>query len=95
MEILKTFLKIKRAHSYFINDVNKRTRFYHSLEEKLDFLTENEYIEKDFLDLYTKEQIKEVFDYAYAQKFRFPTYMGAFKFYNDYALKSRDGSEYL
>lgn len=83
------------AHSYFINDVNKKTRFYHSLEEKLHFLTENDYIEKEFLEKYTKEEIKEVFDYAYAQKFRFPTYMGAFKFYNDYALKSRDGSEYL
>lgn len=83
------------AHSYFINHVNKKTRFYHSLEEKLDYLTENNYIEKEFLEKYTPEQIRKVFDYAYAQKFRFPTYMGAFKFYNDYALKSRDHSEFL
>lgn len=83
------------AHSFFINHVNKKTRFYHSLDEKIEYLTENDYIESEFLEKYTKEQIHEVFDYAYAQKFRFPTYMGAFKFYNDYALKSRDNTEYL
>lgn len=83
------------AHSFFINHVNKKTRFYHSLDEKIEYLTENDYIEPDFLEAYTKEQIHKVFEYAYAQKFRFPTYMGAFKFYNDYALKSRDNTEYL
>lgn len=83
------------AHSYFINEVNRKTRFYHSLKEKLDYLTENDFIEREFLDKYTYEEIKQVFDYAYDQKFRFPTYMGAFKFYNDYALKSNDHSEFL
>lgn len=83
------------AHSYFINDINKRTRFYHSLKEKLEYLTENEFIEKEFLEKYTHDEIKKVFEYAYDQKFRFPTYMGAFKFYNDYALKSSDHTEIL
>lgn len=83
------------AHSFFINHVNKKTRFFHSLEEKIDYLTKNDYIEKEFLDKYSFEEIQKVFDYAYSKKFRFPTYMGAFKFYNDYALKSRDKSEYL
>lgn len=83
------------ARSYFINEVNKRTRFYHSLKEKLDYLTENDFIESEFLEKYDYEDIKKVFDYAYEQKFRFPTYMGAFKFYNDYALKSNDHTEFL
>lgn len=83
------------AHSYFINEINKRTRFYHSLKEKLEYLTENDFIEKEFLEKYSHEEIKQVFDYAYDQKFRFPTYMGAFKFYNDYALKSSDHTEIL
>lgn len=86
---------IQAAHSYFINDINKRTRFYHSLKEKLEYLTENEFIEKEFLEKYTHDEIKKVFEYAYDQKFRFPTYMGAFKFYNDYALKSSDHTEIL
>lgn len=83
------------ARSYFLNEVNKKTRFFHSLEEKIEYLTENEYIEKEFLEKYSMEEIKQVFEYAYAKKFRFPTYMGAFKFYNDYALKSKDHAEIL
>lgn len=83
------------VHSYFINEVNKKTQFFHSLEEKIDYLTKNDYIEKEFLDLYKFSEIEEVFKYAYDQKFRFPTYMGAFKFYNDYALKSNDKEVYL
>lgn len=83
------------VHSYFINEINKKTQFFHSLEEKLDYLTKNNYIESDFLNLYKTEDIEKVFKYAYDQKFRFPTYMGAFKFYNDYALKSNDKEVYL
>lgn len=83
------------AKSYFLNEVNKRTQFFHSLEEKLEFLVENDYYEKEFLAKYTMEQIQTIYDIAYAAKFRFPTYMGAFKFYNDYALKDRTGKNYL
>lgn len=83
------------AHAYFIGEVNKRTQFFHSLEEKIDHLVKNEYIEKEFLDQYTFDQIQSIFDYAYQQKFRFPTYMGAFKFYNDYALKTNDKKVFL
>ena len=83
------------AKSYFLNEVNRRTQFFHSLDEKLDYLVENNYYEKEFLEKYTREQIQTIYDIAYAAKFRFPTYMGAFKFYNDYALKSRDGKNFL
>ncbi len=83
------------AYSYFVNEINKKTQFFHSLREKIDYLTKNEYIEREFLDKYKFEDIQKVFEYAYNQKFRFPTYMGAFKFYNDYALKSNDKSVYL
>lgn len=83
------------ARSYFLNEVNKKTQFFHSLKEKLDYLIENEYYEKEFLDKYTFEQIKEIYDIAYNKKFRFPSYMGAFKFYNDYALRSRDNKVFL
>lgn len=81
------------ARLYMIDYVNSHTRFFHSLKEKLNYLIENDYYEQEFLDAYTYEQIKEVFDIAYDAKFRFPSYMGAFKFYNDYALKSRDDSK--
>lgn len=93
---IKDLNKDKEAvKSYFLNYINKKTQFFHSLEEKLEYLIENEYYEAEFLKLYTQEQIAEIYDIAYQAKFRFPTYMGAFKFYNDYALKSRDGNNFL
>ncbi len=93
---LKDLHKDKEAvRSYFLNEINKKTQFFHSLKEKLEYLVENEYYEEDFLKKYTHQQIVEIFDIAYAAKFRFPTYMGAFKFYNDYALKSKDKKVFL
>lgn len=93
---IKDLGKDKEAvHSYFLNEINKKTQFFHSLEEKLHYLIKNDYYEEDFLSKYSQEQVAEIYNYAYAQKFRFPTYMGAFKFYNDYALKSRDKKVFL
>lgn len=90
------FGKDKEAvKSYFIDHVNQNTVFFHDLKEKLDYLIENEYYEKEFLDKYTFKQIKEVFKIAYDKKFRFPSFMSAFKFYNDYALKTNDGKKFL
>lgn len=93
---IKDLQKDKEAvKSYFLNEINKKTQFFHSLEEKLEYLVENDYYEKEFLEKYSMDQIKKIYDIAYSYKFRFPTYMGAFKFYNDYALKSRDGKVFL
>ncbi|QIK69699.1 class 1b ribonucleoside-diphosphate reductase subunit alpha [Erysipelothrix sp. HDW6C] len=88
---IKDLNKDKEAvRSYFLNYVNKHTQFFHSLEEKIDYMLENEYYEREFFEKYSFDQVKAIYDLAYAAKFRFPTYMGAFKFYNDYAMKSND-----
>ncbi|MBU8597337.1 class 1b ribonucleoside-diphosphate reductase subunit alpha [Alkalihalobacillus clausii] len=83
------------ARSYFLDYVNQNTVFFHSLREKLDYLIEKDYYEKEILDHYTFEEIKAVYEAAYAHKFRFPSFMSAFKFYNDYALKTNDGKKIL
>lgn len=90
------FDKDKEAvHSYFVDYINQNTVFFHNLKEKLDYLVENQYYEEEFLSLYSFEDIKEVFKTAYAKKFRFPSFMSAFKFYNDYALKTNDKKKIL
>ncbi|WP_420535717.1 class 1b ribonucleoside-diphosphate reductase subunit alpha [Bacillus paralicheniformis] len=81
--------------SYFVDYVNQHTIFFHDLKEKLDFLIEENYYEEELFKPYTFEEIKEVFDRAYAKKFRFPSFMSAFKFYNDYALKTDDKTKIL
>ena len=83
------------AKAYFLDHVNQNTVFFHSLEEKIDYLVENEYYEKEVLDQYDFNFIKDRFKQAYAVKFRFPTFLGAYKFYTSYALKTFDGSRYL
>jgi ribonucleoside-diphosphate reductase alpha chain len=83
------------ARAYFLDHVNLNTVFFHSLEEKLNYLVEHDYYEADLLDKYDFEFIKEMFKRAYAYKFRFPTFVGAYKFYTQYALKTFDGERYL
>lgn len=90
------FQKDKEAvKSYFVDHINQNTVFFHDLKEKLDYLVENDYYDKSVLDKYTFEQIKSIYNIAYNKKFRFPSYMSAFKFYNDYALKTNDKSKIL
>ncbi|MGK4040780.1 class 1b ribonucleoside-diphosphate reductase subunit alpha [Heyndrickxia oleronia] len=83
------------ARRYFLDEINTQTVFFHNLKEKLDYLVEEDYYEKEFLQKYDYEFIKEIFDIAYSYKFRFPSFMSAFKFYNNYALKTRDGKNIL
>ena len=83
------------ARKYFLDHVNQNTVFFHSLKERLDYLVENEYYEKEVLDQYSFDFIKKLTQLAYSKKFRFEVFMGAFKFYTGYALKTFDGSRYL
>lgn len=85
----------KAARQYFLQHVNQNTVFFHDLREKLDYLVENGYYEQEVLDQYTFDQIKELFQRAYATRFRFPTFLGAFKYYTSYTLKTFDGKRYL
>src|SRR5699024_8767850 len=39
--------------------------------------------------------IEKVFDFVYSKKFRFPSFMSAFKFYQSYALKDDTGKKFL
>lgn len=79
------------TRAYFLDYVNKKTMFFHDLREKLDYLFKNDYYEREIFDQYTFDQIKAVYQHAYSFKFRFPSFMGAYKFYEDYALRTDDG----
>ncbi|WP_404378016.1 class 1b ribonucleoside-diphosphate reductase subunit alpha [Vreelandella aquamarina] len=83
------------ARQYFLQHVNQNTVFFHSLEEKLDYLVEEQYYEANVLEQYNFAFIKGLFEQAYAYKFRFPSFLGAFKYYTSYTLKTFDGKRYL
>ena len=83
------------VRKYFLDHVNQNTVFFHSLKERLDYLVQNDYYEKEILDQYSFEFIQKLNDLAYSKKFRFAAFMGAYKFYTGYALKTFDGTRYL
>lgn len=83
------------AKQYFLQHVNQNTVFFHNLREKLDYLVREGYYEQEVLDQYSFNFIRDLFDVAYAKKFRFPTFLGAFKYYTSYTLKTFDGKRYL
>src|SRR5574337_1595110 len=83
------------AHQYFRQHVNQNTVFFHDLDEKLDYLVEQDYYEREVLEKYSRSFVKSLFDRAYAKKFRFPTFLGAFKYYTSYTLRTFDGKRYL
>ena len=83
------------AHQYFLQHVNQNTVFFHNLREKLTYLLDEGYYEQGVLDQYSFNFVRDLFDHAYDQKFRFPTFLGAFKYYTSYTLKTFDGKRYL
>ena len=83
------------AREYFLQHVNQNTVFFHSLQERLDYLVEKKYYEPEVLAQYEPAFLQEITDRAYSKKFRFPTFLGAFKYYTSYTLKTFDGKRYL
>ncbi|MFI2753760.1 class 1b ribonucleoside-diphosphate reductase subunit alpha [Cellulomonas sp. P22] len=83
------------ARQYFLQHVNQNTVFFHDLAEKLEYLVENKYYEPEVLAQYDAAFVKSLFEHAYSKKFRFQSFLGAFKYYTSYTLKTFDGKRYL
>lgn len=89
--------------AYFEEEIIPNTLTFPSLEEKMEFLVDNNYIDLDVLNLYKQDDndeydfafIKNIFKQAYAANFKFKSFMGAYKFYSQYALKTNDHTKYL
>ncbi|MBB6444442.1 class 1b ribonucleoside-diphosphate reductase subunit alpha [Bacillus benzoevorans] len=80
---------------YFLEYVNVRLRYFIDIEEKIRYLVDESYYEKEFIDMYDMAFLKRMYKKAYDYHFRFPSFMSASKFYDSYAMKSRDGEEIL
>ncbi len=83
------------ANQFFLQHVNQNTVYFHDLEEKMRYLVENKYYEPELIEQYDFDFIKSLFKRAYAFKFRFKTFLGAYKYYTSYTLKTFDGRRYL
>src|SRR4029450_1538754 len=88
-------MDVLAARQYFLEHVNQHTVFFQEIDEKLDYLIQQNSYEREVLDQYSRNFVKSLIDRAYAKKFRFPTFLGAFKYYTSYTLKTFDGKRYL
>lgn len=86
---------MEATRSYFLDVLIPKLRSYIDHEDKIKFLVEAGYYEKEVLEMYDMDFIVSLYEQAYAYKFRFSTFMSASKFYDSYAMKSRDGKEIL
>ena len=88
--------KDKLALKDFIkNNVEPNTKRFSSLKERFQWLEENDYIEESFMNKYSEAFIEKLYDYLKAQNFHFHSFMAAYKFYAQYALRTNDKEYYL
>lgn len=83
------------VRAFFKEHVEPKTVPFSSVAEKVDYLVTNDFIEEGFINKYSQAFITELFETLYEKQFRFRSFMGAYKFYTQYALKTDDGERYL
>ncbi|MBR6896318.1 MAG: class 1b ribonucleoside-diphosphate reductase subunit alpha [Lactococcus sp.] len=81
--------------AFFEENVKPNLKAFASVAEKIDYLIANDYIETAFIKKYSIDFITSLSDWLYAQEFQFKSFMAAYKFYQQYALKTNDGEFYL
>lgn len=81
--------------AYLQNEVQPNLIRFDTLFEQLDYMVNEGYYERAFLEQYDEDTVQDVFEHVYAKQFTFRSFMGAFKFYNQYALKTFNGKKWL
>ncbi|WP_455445297.1 class 1b ribonucleoside-diphosphate reductase subunit alpha [Streptococcus salivarius] len=81
--------------AFFLENVKPNSMAFNSITDKINYLIENDYIESEFIGKYETAFIEKLSAEIHSQKFRFQSFMAAYKFYQQYALKTNDGESYL
>lgn len=80
---------------YMQEEIEPKLRKFNTPLERLHWLIEEQYYEDAFLAQYEDAFLTAIFESTYAKGFTFPSFMSASKFFDSYAMKSRDGKEIL
>ncbi|MDF0479595.1 class 1b ribonucleoside-diphosphate reductase subunit alpha [Vagococcus sp. PNs007] len=81
--------------AFFKENVEPNTMTFNSTEDKINYLIEHDFIEAEFISKYSMTFIDELYTYLAEQNFQFKSFMAAYKFYSQYALKNNEGTLYL
>lgn len=88
--------KDREALAAFLKEnVEPNTKKFASITEKIQRLIAADYLEADFIQKYQPEFIEKLYQELLDQHFTFKSFMAAYKFYNQYAMKTNDGEFYL
>ncbi|MEG5546465.1 class 1b ribonucleoside-diphosphate reductase subunit alpha [Enterobacter asburiae] len=81
--------------AFFAAHVRPNSVTFASQNERLDYLVKEGYYEERVLTRYDRAFVVTLFERAHASGFRFQTFLGAWKYYTSYTLKTFDGKRYL
>lgn len=85
-------------YEYLNTEIKNNLKSFDNIDAKLNYLIAHDYIEESIIDSYGENSrafVKELFDFAYNYGFKFKSFMAAYKFYNQYAMKTNDSKYYL
>lgn len=82
-------------HAFFKEEVEPKTIAFPSSKEKMYFLIENEYIDQVLISKYSWSFLSDLYQEIVDQKFAFKSFLGAYKFYSQYAMKTNDKAKWL
>ncbi|MFU1816223.1 class 1b ribonucleoside-diphosphate reductase subunit alpha [Citrobacter portucalensis] len=83
------------VEAFFAAHVRPNSVAFASQQERLETLVDEGYYDASVLARYDRAFVLKLFDHAHASGFRFQTFLGAWKFYTSYTLKTFDGKRYL
>ncbi|KJN22791.1 class 1b ribonucleoside-diphosphate reductase subunit alpha [Enterobacter sichuanensis] len=81
--------------AFFAAHVRPNSVTFASQNERLDYLIKEGYYDARVLSRYQRPFVVRLFERAHASGFRFQTFLGAWKYYTSYTLKTFDGKRYL
>ncbi|MEG6130016.1 class 1b ribonucleoside-diphosphate reductase subunit alpha [Enterobacter asburiae] len=81
--------------AFFATHVRPNSVTFASQNERLDYLVNEGYYDARMLTRYDRAFVVKLFERAHASGFRFQTFLGAWKYYTSYTLKTFDGKRYL
>ena len=81
--------------AFFEENVNPNMMPFDSMTDKINYLIENDYIETGFINKYSQAFIESLAQDLKNENFQFKSFMAAYKFHQQYALKTNDGEAYL
>ena len=83
------------VEAFFASHVRPNSMAFASQQERLETLVDEGYYDASVLARYDRAFVLKLFNHAHASGFRFQPFLGAWKFYTSYTLKTFDGKRYL